>query len=341
MDSGHQAAVYGGGGRSGGKILKRLPIAARNTPYDRLTAPLQPENPNWLNAFVFPAKFFSGGAGKLLSSVWNPKSWGSCSSSSSSSESDSDSEGGVEDDYEPDGNLHDDGAVINQNKGSSSGKSEILDLVEQLLMRERFSREECDRLIKILNLRVVDYSTREGMDAGPNNSNISNKMIMQARKMIKENPVGSSVISDLDNSIHGSKSLVTPNMDYHGSWNIQNEIQRLHSKAIQLLKPNIPFSLQSLKPCSSLPAIKEKKQMAEGKGFKDHKAGDDVNRVEGNSDMITEYAEVGYVIHASQGSSNTNYPTSTNETDSPSSKRAATRTRIYNTRSRSGRPLGK
>ncbi|KAJ0802332.1 hypothetical protein HanPI659440_Chr03g0127841 [Helianthus annuus] len=91
MDSGHQAAVYGGrGGRSGGKTLKRRPIAARNTPYDRLTAPLQPENPNWLNAFVFPAKFVSGGAGKLLSSVWNPKSWGSCSSSSSSG-SDSDS----------------------------------------------------------------------------------------------------------------------------------------------------------------------------------------------------------------------------------------------------------
>ncbi|MFS7947717.1 hypothetical protein Hanom_Chr06g00551511 [Helianthus anomalus] len=89
MDSGDQAVVYGGGGRSGGKILKQRPTVARNTPYDRLTTPLQPENPNLLNAFVFLAKFVAGGASKLLSSVWNPKSWGSCSSSCSESDFDS------------------------------------------------------------------------------------------------------------------------------------------------------------------------------------------------------------------------------------------------------------
>ena len=39
----------------------------------------------------FPAKFVSGGASKLFSSIWNPKSWASHSSSS-----DSDSDSGIE-----------------------------------------------------------------------------------------------------------------------------------------------------------------------------------------------------------------------------------------------------
>ncbi|KAK9077806.1 hypothetical protein SSX86_006144 [Deinandra increscens subsp. villosa] len=359
MDSGSQAAVDGGDGRSGGKILKRRQIAVRKSPYDRPTPTLQHENPKWINALVFPARFVAGGASKLLSSVWSPKSWGA--NSSPSSESDSDSEGGIEDDYERDENLNDDHADLNQSKGSSSGKSEILYLVEHLLMLEHFSREECDRLIKIINLRVSDYTMREVVDAGPNNPNISNKVIKEARKMVT--PVG-SLKSDLDNSIHGSKSLVTPNRYYFsgGSWNIQNEIQRLHSKAIELMKPNQPISLEAPNPrsetvnmdstdmrttrddvpteaLSSLPTIKDKYQVAEEKNFKADKTGDDVNHVEGNDDMITEYAEVADVINASQGSSNTNDPTSTYETDSPTVKRAATRTRKYNTRR--GRPRGK
>ncbi|KAI3756176.1 hypothetical protein L1987_55992 [Smallanthus sonchifolius] len=360
MDSGSHAAGDGVGGRSGGKIVKRRQIAARKTPYDRPTPPLQPENPNWLNVLVSPARFVAGGAGKLISSIWNPKSWGS---NSSSSESDSDSEGGIEDDYECDENLHDGGAELNQNKGSSSGKSEILYLVEQLLMLKRFSREECDRLVELINLRVVDYTMREGADAGPNNPNISNRVIMEARKMITENTVGSSLKSDLDNSIRGSKSILTPNRDYHsgGSWNIQNEMQWLHSKAIALMKPNQLFSLEAPKPgnetvnmdskgwffasytrttqdhvpteaLSPLPIIEEKYQIAEKKDKKDDKT-------EGNLDMITEYVEVADVTNASQGSSNTNGPTSTYETDSPTVKQAATRTRKYNTRR--GRPRGK
>ncbi|KAI3804579.1 hypothetical protein L1987_26232 [Smallanthus sonchifolius] len=335
MDSGSQAAGDGVGGRSGGKIVKRRQIAARKTPYDRPTSPLQPENPNWLNVLVSPARFVAGGA-----------------------------EGGIEDDYECDENLHDGGAELHQNKGSLSRKSEILYLVEQLLTLERFSREECDRVIEIINLRVVDYTMRDGVDAGPNNPDISNRVIMEARKMITENPVGSSLKSDFDNSIHGSKSLTTPNRDYHsgGSWNIQNEMQWLHSKAIALMKPNQPLSLEAPKPrnktvnmdskdtgttqdhvpteaLSPLPIIEEKYQIAEKKDKKDDKTRDDVNRVEGNLDMITEYAEVGDVINASQGSSNTNDPTSTYETDGPTVKRAATRTRKYN--NRRGRPRGK
>ncbi|XP_076959240.1 protein KAKU4-like [Bidens hawaiensis] len=329
MDSSTQPAVDGG---SGGKILKRRRIAARKTPYDRHTPQLQRVNvnPNWRNAIVVSGKYVAGGSGKLISSLWNPKTWGECSASSS--ETESDSEGGIEED-----NEQGDGAELNQNKCSSSGKSEILYLVEQLLMLDRFSREECDRIIKIVNSRLADYSMKEGVDAESNNPNISNKVIMEARKLITENPV----------------RLLFRNYFSGGSWNIQNEVQRLHSKAIEYIKPKKLFALQAPKPgndtvnmaskdtrttldnvatptLSSLPIIKARHQSAEKKELKDDKTGDDVNRVKGNS----EYAEVADVILSSEGSSND--PASTNETDSPSVKRAA---RIYNTKR--GRPRGK
>ena len=95
--------------------------------------------------------------------------------------------------------------LLHQNKGSSSGKSEILYLVEQLLTLEHYSRlksfpirfycfivvfcfgffplafvlstheylctffnrEECDRLIEIMNSRVAEYSMNEGADTTP------------------------------------------------------------------------------------------------------------------------------------------------------------------------------
>ncbi|KAD4178573.1 hypothetical protein E3N88_27164 [Mikania micrantha] len=325
MDSGSQAAVESVNGRSGGKVFKRRQIVAKKTPYDRPTLPLRHENLNWFNALIFPVKFVAGGASKVLSSFWNPKK---CV---------------IEDDYElHDANLHDGGTEPSQNKGSSSGKSEILYLVEQLLMLECFSREECDRLIKIINLRDVDHVMKEGVDAGSFNPNISNKVVMEAREMITQNPVGSSLKSD-------SNSLVTLNMPHRdylsgGSWNIQNEVQKSHSKAIVLIKPSKPLSLEAPKPdyratqddvpteaLPSLPIIKEKYQIEEEKDFKDDKAGD-----EGNCDMITEYAEVADVIHASQGSSNTNDPSSIY---SPTVKQGTTRTRKYNTRR--GRPRGK
>ncbi|GKF43514.1 hypothetical protein Tco_0130066, partial [Tanacetum coccineum] len=76
-------------------------------------------------------------------------------------------QGGIEDDMVDNENLPDGGVELNQNKGSSSGKSEILYLVEQLLTLEHYSREECDRLIQIMNSRVADYGMKEGEDVAP------------------------------------------------------------------------------------------------------------------------------------------------------------------------------
>ncbi|KAJ0716121.1 hypothetical protein HanPI659440_Chr13g0509171 [Helianthus annuus] len=355
MDSASPAtADPAAAGRSGGKIIKRRPISARKTPYHRPAPNPQPENPNWRNGLLFPAKFVAGGATRLLSSIWNPKSWGTRSSSSESG--DSDSEVGIEDDYVRDEIVPDADAELNQDKGSSSGKSEILYLIEQLVMLEHFSREECDRLIEIINSRVVDYTMKDGMDAAPKKPDIIGKAIMEARKRISENMAGTSSKSDLDNSIHGSKSVMNPNMDNHSgaSWKIQNEMQRLHSKAAELLKPNESISLEAPKPdtkntqddvptetLSSLPTIDEQNLIAEEKDVKDDKAGDDVTLIEEDHDLTTEYAEVADVVNASQGSSNTSEPTSTKAANSPSVNRPVTRARRYNTRRGRGRGKGK
>ena len=93
MVTGSQAAGDVPAGRSGGKMLKARRTASRKTPYDRPTShqPLQAESPSWLTGLASPAKIVAGGATKLFSSFWNPKSW---SAPSSSSSSDTDSEPG-------------------------------------------------------------------------------------------------------------------------------------------------------------------------------------------------------------------------------------------------------
>lgn len=98
MLPGSQPTVDAPTGRSGGKILKSRRTATQTTPYDRPIPPsqsqppvLEPENPNWLSGLVSPAKFVAGSATKIISSLWNPKSWAEHSSSSS----DTDSESGI------------------------------------------------------------------------------------------------------------------------------------------------------------------------------------------------------------------------------------------------------
>ncbi|KAI3728181.1 hypothetical protein L6452_16813 [Arctium lappa] len=223
MAPGSQAAVDVPAGRSGGKILKARKTAARKTPYDRPTSHqpqpplLQPESPSWFSGLALPAKFVAGGASKFFSSFWNPKSW-SAPSSSSSSSSDSDSES--EDDYEDNENPSDGVIELNQQqKDRSSRKSETLHLIEQLLMLEQYSREECDKLIEIINSRVVDYSMREGVDAGPSMTrgwtndetpDRRSQVILEAKKWVAEKKYRSGSKLDLDNGIYALKSVTTP-----------------------------------------------------------------------------------------------------------------------------------
>ncbi|KAL4570280.1 hypothetical protein LXL04_025932 [Taraxacum kok-saghyz] len=214
MAPGSQAPADVPAGRSGGKILKARRTAARKTPYDRPTPPqpepplLQSESPSWLGGLAMPAKFVAGGASKFLSSIWNPKSWATASYSSS----DSDSE--PEDDSGDDENPPDTSTELNQ-KENSSQKAEILHLVEQLLMLERYSREECDKLIDIINSRVLDYFIRDAANAGPSiihskTNNNETEAIMEARKWVAENKVTSGKKPDLDNGLYALKYIMTP-----------------------------------------------------------------------------------------------------------------------------------
>ncbi|KAI3812534.1 hypothetical protein L1987_17244 [Smallanthus sonchifolius] len=255
-------------GRSGGKILKEKRIAARKTPYDRPTPaqphhPLpQPESPSWLTGLVSPAKFVAGGASKILSSIWNPKSWSAPSSTSSDSDLES------EDDSGDDENPSD--GVIELSKKASQ-KRETLHLIEQLLVLEQLSREECDKLIELINSRVVDYSIREGADAGPsmihsgtNNetSDIHSQAIMEAKKWVAENKARSGLRSDLDNGMFALKSVMTPQvteveagspvdvaksyMKARPPWaspiNHDNSLTSPSQLAADLLKERTPFS---------------------------------------------------------------------------------------------------
>ncbi|XP_071730520.1 uncharacterized protein [Rutidosis leptorrhynchoides] len=139
--------------------------------------------------------------------------------------------------------------------------------------------------------------------------------------------VGSSSKSDLENSVRGSKSHITPNREY-----------ALRSKAIEK-KPSEPIPLLEVpKPVDetvdlasedvkttiddvptesllSLPTIEEQNQMAEEKDAED------------------EFTEVPDV-NASQGSSNFNEPITAKKPDSPPAKRAVIRTRRYTKRGR-------
>ncbi|CAL5439761.1 unnamed protein product [Camellia sinensis] len=109
------------------------------------------------------------------------------------------------------------------------GKSETKHVIETLLMQETFSREECDRLIKIINSRVIDDSTiEEGQDARlggipsrtigngvcntsyTDSRDLCSKAVMEAKQWLEEKKVASSSKLDLDHGICALNSVVLP-----------------------------------------------------------------------------------------------------------------------------------
>ncbi|KHN16464.1 hypothetical protein glysoja_036566 [Glycine soja] len=94
------------------------------------------------------------------------------------------------------------------------GNSKSKHMIEQLLMKESFSREECDRLIKIIRSRVVDPANDDDGDKRP--TDIPNKIfgsdspelhsaaIMEAKKWLREKKSGLDTNSDIG---YGSPSL--------------------------------------------------------------------------------------------------------------------------------------
>ncbi|GKB27661.1 hypothetical protein Tco_0867062 [Tanacetum coccineum] len=59
--------------RSGGKVVKKRRLATGKTPYDRPEPPQdkEQEKGNWI-------KYVTGGASRLVSSIWSYSKWGEC-----------------------------------------------------------------------------------------------------------------------------------------------------------------------------------------------------------------------------------------------------------------------
>ncbi|CAN8229797.1 unnamed protein product [Cochlearia groenlandica] len=212
MDS---VAGYGGArqARSGGKIVRKRRNAAVRTPYDR-PAPrskdLPQQNPSWISRLVYkPATLIASGAGKFISSVVFSES----SSSSSDSASDIDGEEDVENnitDFTEDETMfmlsesdvclceYD---IVNAQQPTIQrlGSKRV---IEQLLMQESFAREEGDRLINLINARVVDHPSFSAAEEGRHSDNgltsdvnvgeMSSKAVMEARKWLEEKKSASS-----------------------------------------------------------------------------------------------------------------------------------------------------
>ncbi|KAM2273908.1 hypothetical protein ACFX1S_043781 [Malus domestica] len=202
--------------RSGGKIVRPRRYAGARTPYDRprFVNPAPPENPNWFSRLIYsPTRKIASGAGKIISSVFGPDS---SSSSSSSSEDGTDNE--ADDDNEDISTQEDDG--LNKRNGTSDeikflekeppatlGKSNKKHVIEQLLMQETFSREECDRLIKIIKSRVVGFTNAEGAE---NTRPDVESPVMEAKKWLSEKRLGSTSKPVLDHGTHTLSALMFP-----------------------------------------------------------------------------------------------------------------------------------
>ncbi|KAJ1420133.1 hypothetical protein SESBI_14573 [Sesbania bispinosa] len=224
------------GSQSGGKILRprRTASARTRTPYDRPT-PFQPRSPNWLSRFVIsPTRFIASGAGKLFSSVLDlessPASSSSATSSPSSSATDSSADEVGTFDDENDNPVE--GEVALDQGGTSElinffvkglqpivGNSKGKHIIEQLVMQESFSREECDRLIKIIKSRVIDSPANDddgdkrlrdmpNRTLGSDSPDISSAAVMEAKKWLQEKKSGLDSSSDFGYGSH-SLNLVT------------------------------------------------------------------------------------------------------------------------------------
>ncbi|XWS17924.1 hypothetical protein CRYUN_Cryun33cG0109900 [Craigia yunnanensis] len=204
--------------RSGGKMVRPRRTMLRETPYDRpRLLNSTRENPNWISRHVFsPTHTIVSGATRALSSVFG---FASSSSSSSSSSSDCDSTSDNTDDNNDDQDVSSQGAhtIEDREPQSFAGKNEMKHLIAQLLMRETFSREECDKLTNIIRSRVVDSPTIKAMGLGrlnetPNRTggsdveihDLCSTAVMEARKWLEEKKSGSDSKSELH---HGTCAL--------------------------------------------------------------------------------------------------------------------------------------
>ncbi|KAK8550616.1 hypothetical protein V6N12_039315 [Hibiscus sabdariffa] len=133
------------------------------TPYHRpgfLNSALH--NPNWISRNIFPpTRAIVTGAGRVLASVL-----GFDSSSSSSSECGSCPDDTLDNNDDQEVSSQGVHAIEVRDPQYFAGKNESKCLIEQLLMQESFSRQECDKLTDIIKSRVVDSPSTCGLGLG-------------------------------------------------------------------------------------------------------------------------------------------------------------------------------
>nr|CAD1829779.1 unnamed protein product [Ananas comosus var. bracteatus] len=170
--------------QTGGKILRgRRPAAAAASPYARPSQnpppPPQPSlppppiaesgNPNWLQGFFY-------GAGKFISSAFvsDHRSDSTSSSYSSSSDDEDDEDADLSSNKEEDAGESpakfqesDQGKKLETLRRGIADSTAIVSrsesklAIEQLLLQETFSRDECDRFVKIIKSRVLDSPSED------------------------------------------------------------------------------------------------------------------------------------------------------------------------------------
>ncbi|WOL19741.1 hypothetical protein Cni_G28543 [Canna indica] len=150
------------GGGSGGKILRGRRAPPPSSPYARpVLSPTPTGSPRWFLGLV-------SGAGKLISSVF--RSDGKCSPSSSSSSGCSSDEGSgcrseEQENFDAHRELHGFDQELKQKElitAHVEGSHAIVSTsgnklaIEKLLRKETFSRDECNKLTKLIQSRVVE-----------------------------------------------------------------------------------------------------------------------------------------------------------------------------------------
>ncbi|KAI9097465.1 hypothetical protein K1719_025236 [Acacia pycnantha] len=266
--------------RSGGKIVRPRRVAAAKTPYDRPTpSNSTSRSPSWLSRFVFsPTRSVASGAGKLLSTVFDLESSPTSSSSSSSSSSANDSTA-----EEEIGTANDENGVSLKGDDmlNKSGTLEVINasgkdlqpvvqntknkrVIEQLIMHETFSREECDRFIRIIRSRVVDTSANEDEwnqrpsdmlnRTLPNDSpDLSSAAVMEAKKWLEEQKSRLDSNPELGYGSHNLNMVTLPQalkdegspIDVAKSY--MRSLPAWSSPSIDHRKPLTPIGIQLLK----------------------------------------------------------------------------------------------
>ncbi|KAJ8538787.1 hypothetical protein K7X08_030083 [Anisodus acutangulus] len=223
--------------RSGGKIVnnrrKRYAVGPYDHPQQQQQQPSVEEeeeqvqkSPNWLTGHVFPAtRTIISGAAKILTSVFNSEG----SSSSSSSESDNVSM--FEDDAREENDICSEVDELNKHPQLRGERSQTKHLIEQLIMQETFSRKERDRLVTIINSRVVDSSSLEGegnQTIADDTLDHSSRAIIEARKWLEEKRDGlrsdislgglSSVVKNVDDTFGSPVEMAKSYMKVRPPW---------------------------------------------------------------------------------------------------------------------------